>query len=490
MAEKFTGHSFKLKSDEELMLAADDQFLPDIATVQKIKDAYEGTYATGSDETETGAGGVIFAVSELMVDFIAREPILNPPNINGEFDMEDEVVEIIYNWMQPDANFHRPSFKELMASTAREAILSGFICAERWYPELDPNDVRDSLMNGSSPSGDCQNIIIRPSEHWCINRSHNTGIILIAPFWYKLDISEDYEETDYLGPLHRDQVFYGALHKRTLTDYYGMSPFAPCVTEIINLGKAFRVAESIGIHLIKKINIFVLKTGFGFAPCVTEIINLGKAFRVAESIGRHVIKPLPMVGLQPGLGDTERQAAEDSVYDFLESQQDDEEYIALIVPGANTFDYFFPKGMKFEDVSGFISELQSQIFTWVGTPETLFHPSSSYATAAVQSQLFEQRMSWYRDIIWSWWEWHFRLILRDYGIEDWQFTPISIDWEVKKNDWQSIEDEKEGQTKSSGAITKNTQPRDEDVVGEPKRTGLGSPTAKLQKDVVPNEGVL
>jgi hypothetical protein len=437
MAEIFTGTAGKLerKTEEELLQHADTQFLPDTSTIGKIKDAYEGKCSEG-DTLTTGAGGIIFAVTELMVDFCTREPVINP---NGT--MDDNVVLLIHDWMQPNPSAHRPPFKELFASSLREAILSGFVCAERWYPGEDPNAVREAFFNGNTPGVQCENILIRPSEHWCINRSHDTGLILQAPFWYKLDISEDYEESDYIGPLHRDQIFYGALHSRTLTDYYGMSPFA---------------------------------------PCVVEITNIGKSFRVAEAIAAHIIKPRVVAGIDKSAGQTEIDLAKDSVEEFLANRDASTTDTALVIPGGASVSYLWPEGMKFKDITDFISGLHSSIFTWLGIPETLFMARSSYATAAVQSQMFEQRMSWYRDIVWGWWEWHFRLILKENGVGDWDITPIDVTWAIEKSDWQSIEQgEKGGKT-----------PRDEALVGEPERTGLGSPTKTLSEEVVPNEGVV
>jgi hypothetical protein len=383
----------------------DLRYEPDVEMIRRVKEAYRGRYVPVDPETgqrigapREGIGAIVYLSTEIPIQQIVAHPTLD------QDAMDDVVYDILYDWWKPDPLVFRPAFRDLFSSFARECWHSGFVAAERYFPTTSWEGIKDRFLKGQLPPEPCATVIVRPSENIVIVRDPTTGFISQAPYFMRLEASsrDGVPTTIHLGPFHINQILSGAIHTRGMTDYYGMSPFV---------------------------------------PVMTEIEAIGKGFKVISTLARDVIKPRFAVSLVQDSGEEEVLAAQQASAQYLDALDAGENEAVLVVPNSTRVDWNFPK-MNFKDVYEFIRGMHKLIEVYLGIPETLLFSEANRANTEAQIKAFEQRMSWYRDIMWSWWERHFRLLLYENKIEDWESTPIVVKWGLEGEETEREQESK------------------------------------------------
>jgi hypothetical protein len=377
------------------------RYPPEIELILRIKNAYRGLYvpfdpSTGSymGEPKEGIGAIVFISTEIAVQTIVGHPHL----IQDE--MDPVVHDLIADWWRPDPMVFRPAFRDLLTSYTRECWLSGFGFGERYFPGLDWEAVKDSYLKGQIPGDTCETVIIRPSENVLVVRDEETGFISWAPYFFRYEAAREGEPTtDYVGPFHMNQVVAGAIHTTSMTDYYGMSPFA---------------------------------------PQMSEITSVGKGFRVISTIARDTVKPRFAVSLTSDSGEEELGMAQSAAQTFVDAMDQGESDSALVIPNSTRVDWLIHR-LNLKDCYEFIRGMHQLIESYLGIPETMLFSEANRSNTELQTEQFDRRMGWYRNVIWGWWERHFRLLLLENGIPDWDTTPIKVAWEEFEDESGSAE---------------------------------------------------
>ncbi|DBA34892.1 MAG: hypothetical protein HXS54_05855 [Theionarchaea archaeon] len=371
-------------------IVADLRYVPNVEMIYRVKEAYRGRYVPVNPETgvrtgnpREGIGAIVFLSTEIPVQQIVAHPVLDRESMSGT------AYDIIQDFWEPDPLVFRPPFRDSLASFTRELWHAGFAGAERYFATTSWEGIRDRFLKGQLPPEPCSTVILRPSQNHVICRDEQTGFISQAPHFMRYSAERDGEPTtNYIGPFHVNQMLYGAIHTRSFTDYYGMSPFE---------------------------------------PLMTEIEAIGKGFKVISSIARDVIKPRLIVNLVADAGEEDMTIAINAANEFLDNMDQGENDSVLVSPNTTRTDFINPK-MNFSDVYEFIRGMHKLIEIYLGIPETLLFSEANRANTEAQILQFEKRMSTYRDLIWGWWERHFRLLLYENEIEDWETTPIIVKW--------------------------------------------------------------
>lgn len=403
MTEVAGSQKIEVKSDEELEAAPDMQFLPNTEAIDAIFGYYEG-YLAGDVQAgkKTGAGGSVFLVTELLTELIAVDIEINPP---PEYyierkkkvppEMNDSVVQIIEDFMKPYRRVQREKWGNYFERSTRHGILAGGFFLERWFAEAEEADykaISEAMLEDGIPSRPCDNVLQRQWKNLIVNRSYTTGLMLERPFWVRRDQSETYAPDNYVGPLHQRQGVYARLYAQTQTDYFGMSRFQ---------------------------------------PLTAEIQNAGKAYTASQILSRDTIVPCLAVFTKPGLSESDKDTIDNALDRFHELQDVTKFRKSLRIPGGTDIKEL-GHGVDFADIARFEQYLQEQILVWLGIPLTLIYPKVPSASASrVQLDIFERRLEKLRNNIWEGWEdYHFRPLLMENGIEDWETTPINVGWDT------------------------------------------------------------
>jgi hypothetical protein len=388
-------------SDEALMAHEDNEHPPDRILIRQVRQAFKGTFqediTSTDEEPQPGAGGVVNMVANLILTFVGNELKINPdPLTLGEFgtevlEMFPDVVEEIERFMKADQEFRRPEFSELWTQSLYELLISGCVVAERYFPGFEDFRAVEKAMREDiyEPFLDhpCENVLIRGLEHAIINRSHITGMILDSPFWLKSEISEGDIKEHYNGPLHMNQAVYIPYQRGRMAEHYGMS---------------------------------------FFAPVITEIVELGHVYKIAQRIARDNMKPFPIVNVQPGLSDKDFNFILAMLRTFVESQNKGKYENGIALPGGQSFEMFTVK-LKYADLVPYLEYLHRTILTWLRIPVTMVLPESNRSVAEVHFKVFNTMISNIRNTLWSGWlSTHFRQLLKEKGLPDWDVTPVIV----------------------------------------------------------------
>lgn len=413
----------QIEEQDKLQEAAPDlEYPPDRAVIRTIRLAFKGTFSSGdvTNENEApspGAGGIVNMVENLIVSNVSANYHLNPsaavmekaaPHLQGVQppEMFPDVVEIMEKYMEANAEYKRPPWRESWKETLFELLTSGAVTAERIFPGFESykaiQEAMDKAMELDKQEGPsvnhwaifndypCENVIIRGLEHCIINRSHYTGIILNNPFWFKSEISEEYTEEDYNGPLNINQCVYFTWQRGKSAAHYGQSFFAHVVTEIVEVGRIYRIAQQSAKFYTMPIPVFYVKEGLSERD-FERVVSQGKVF----------LSTLDAAKYERG----------------------------VTLPGGQKLELLTP-GVRYDELTDWLKYLHETILEWCRIPTTLLMPESNRSVGELHYKIFQDMISEIRHTAWEGWETtHFRPMLREAGFTDWDVTPITIVWE-------------------------------------------------------------
>ncbi|MGD2249563.1 MAG: hypothetical protein PVF58_14245 [Candidatus Methanofastidiosia archaeon] len=412
----------QIESADELQEAkADMEFLPPFQVIKKIRLAYRGTWAedlTQEDIEEIpGAGGIVNMVTNLIIQSVGLEFKLNPTqdildrsqeriSIMEVPEMFEDVVQIMEDFMLPDVGYRRPGFRELWKQSIIELLISGGVVAERHFPGFENHEaVKEAMDNAAKMDKEqgpdtshwalfnenpCRNIIIRGLENCVINRSRHTGFILDNPFWFRKEIAKEFTEEQYVGPLNLNQCVYFTYQQTKTSDYYGQS---------------------------------------FFQHCYTEIIQLGRIYRVAQQLSKFYITPVTVINTPVGLSQRDFDRVKTEGKNFLLSLDSAEYERGIALPGDSKIRFLTPD-LDYKDIVAYLEFLHNTVLQWCRIPTDLLTPQTNRAVVEVHYEIFQEMVDEIRRTAWEGWlRTHFRPLLREAGYPDWDITPVSIAWE-------------------------------------------------------------
>lgn len=397
----------------------DLEYPPDRTIIRRVRLAFKGTFSEDptneNEEPQPGAGGIVNMITNIIVSNVSANFVLNPnpafiaeraPHLPPAIEMFPEVLEILQDYMAANPVYRRPPWREAWKESLFELMISGAVVAERWFPGFESykavQEAMDEADNMDKEQGEnvehwaifrenpCQNVIIRGLENCIINRSHYTGMILDNPFFFKAEIADDYTEEDYNGPLNINQCVYFTWQRSKSVSHYGQSFFGHVITEIVELGRIYRIAQQLSKFYTMPIPVFYVKEGLSERD-FERVMTQGKLF----------LNTLDSAKYERGIA----------------------------MPGGQKVELLTPQ-IRYDELTEYLKYLNQTIMEWCRIPVTMLMPESNRSVGELHYKIFQDMITEIRHTVWEGWEsTHFRPLLREAGFVDWDVTPISIVWE-------------------------------------------------------------
>lgn len=386
---------------------ADTEFPPNVAVIKRVRLAFEGTFSedptSPTAELKPGAGGVVNFVVNMISSDATMEMKLNPdPELLATWPLYTDTIPMMFpdayaemkRFMEPNQDFKRPDFTTLWRYSVNEALIGGGCVGERLFANTDFKTVQNALA-AAAQSNDysffdehpCENIVVRGMENVIINRNRQTGMIVGNPFWTRSEVAKEYTPESFKGPLNISQALYFKLNATKQIDYYGQSFFA---------------------HVI------------------TEIIELGRIYLLAQRIAKDNLKPFPIVYVQPGLSDLDYERVLAMLRTFVQAQDKTKYETGVAIPGGQKFDVY-KTDLDYGQIVAYLKYLHEIILTWLRIPVSLLLPESNYSVTEIHWRQFKDMVDEIRRTAWEGWvNTHFRPLLREKGLVDWEVTPIVL----------------------------------------------------------------